>query len=153
MRLALPGCHTEEVQLDMRMRIDEPLDQPREGARYLDAQFLAEFAHQRGIERLARFDLAAGKLPVAGVDFAGRPLPEKNGAVVSRDDGGDDLQQRRRTPEFLNLMAFETERAWSYYRRAERLTEFLSPPGRRVLAAMRENKFNITKPVGYPSRS
>ena len=49
-----------------------------------------------------------------------------------------DLQQRRRTPEFLNLMAFETERAWSYYRRAERLTEFLSPPGRRVLAAMRE---------------
>ncbi|MFO0919816.1 MAG: phytoene/squalene synthase family protein [Planctomycetaceae bacterium] len=49
-----------------------------------------------------------------------------------------ELKQRRITPEFMNLMAFETERAWSYYRRAESLKEFLPPAGRRVLGAMQE---------------
>jgi phytoene synthase len=49
-----------------------------------------------------------------------------------------DLKQRRQTQEYLNLMAFETERAWSYYRRAEQLAGFLPPPGKRVLGAMRE---------------
>lgn len=50
----------------------------------------------------------------------------------------DDLQQRVINPEFRRLMAFESERAWSYYRRAEPLLENLSPAGQRVFRAMLE---------------
>jgi phytoene synthase len=50
----------------------------------------------------------------------------------------DDLRARRITKEFRHLMAFETERAWSYYRRSESLLDDLAPAGRRVYRAMRE---------------
>lgn len=50
----------------------------------------------------------------------------------------DDLRRRTINREFRNLMAFETERAWSCYRRAEQLMKYLSPPGQRVLRIMWE---------------
>jgi phytoene synthase len=50
----------------------------------------------------------------------------------------DDLRQQRRNREFRNLMAFETERAWFYYRRSEPLLDDVEPAGRPVLGAMRE---------------
>ena len=50
----------------------------------------------------------------------------------------DDLRRRAINQEFRNLMAFETERAWFCYRRAEHLMAYLPPPGRRVLRIMRE---------------
>ena len=39
----------------------------------LDAEFLAQFAAQRRFDRLARLQLAARKLPVAGADLPGGP--------------------------------------------------------------------------------
>lgn len=50
----------------------------------------------------------------------------------------DELRKGTITREFRNLMAFETERAWSCYRRAESLRAYLPPPGQRVLRIMRE---------------
>ncbi len=50
----------------------------------------------------------------------------------------DDLRARHVTKEFRNLMAFQTERAWSYYQRSEALLDDLAPAGRRVYRAMRE---------------
>lgn len=50
----------------------------------------------------------------------------------------DELRGQLNSREFRNLMAFEIERAWSYYRRAERLTDNLEPDGRAVFGAMRE---------------
>ena len=47
-----------------------------------------------------------------------------------------DLRQQVQNAEFRRLMAFETERAWSYYRKAERLLDDLEPAGRPVLRAM-----------------
>jgi phytoene synthase len=49
-----------------------------------------------------------------------------------------DLAAHRRTAEFRRLMAFESERAWNYYRRAEALSGYLAPAGRKVLRIMRE---------------
>jgi phytoene synthase len=48
----------------------------------------------------------------------------------------DDLQQRVCSRAFHNLMAFETERAWQHYRKAERLTNYLDPSGCRIFRAM-----------------
>lgn len=50
----------------------------------------------------------------------------------------EDLASHRTTREFRNLMAFETERAWSFYRTAEKLLDYLSPAGCKVLRIMRE---------------
>jgi phytoene synthase len=50
----------------------------------------------------------------------------------------DDLWHQRWNREFRNLMAFETERAWFYYRRSEPLLNDLEPAGKPVLRAMRE---------------
>jgi phytoene synthase len=48
----------------------------------------------------------------------------------------DDIRQRVMDDRFFNLMRFETERAKSYYSRAERLFAHLEPHGRRILRAM-----------------
>jgi phytoene synthase len=48
----------------------------------------------------------------------------------------EDLRRGIINREFLNLMAFEAERAWACYRRAEHLMAYLPPPGQRVLRIM-----------------
>lgn len=48
----------------------------------------------------------------------------------------DDLAAQRRDERFDGLMQFEVERARSYYRRAERLFEYLDPPGKPIFSAM-----------------
>jgi len=50
----------------------------------------------------------------------------------------DDLRHQQVGPEFRRLMAFETERAWSYYRQAELLHDDLERAGQPVLRAMLE---------------
>ncbi|TWT55824.1 All-trans-phytoene synthase [Thalassoglobus neptunius] len=45
----------------------------------------------------------------------------------------DDLADQRQSPSFKQLMEFEVERAWSYYRKALPLLECVSPDGRRIL--------------------
>jgi len=50
-----------------------------------------QFAHQRMVWRLARFDLAAGKFPIAGPDFAGGALGEKKGVIWPLKNGGGDF--------------------------------------------------------------
>lgn len=47
-----------------------------------------------------------------------------------------DLRDGRRSPGFVRLMEFQTERARGLYARAAPLLPLLSPPGRRVYAAM-----------------
>ena len=47
-----------------------------------------------------------------------------------------DLAERRVNNAFRRLMQFEVDRAWSYYRRAEALFEYLEPRGRPILRAM-----------------
>ena len=104
-RFALPGEDAEEMQLDVRVRIDEALDQPRRGAAHREAEFLVQFAVQRGARRLARLELAAGKLPVAGVDLAGRALRQQDLAVGADDDGGGDPRERRRHARVFSAAA------------------------------------------------
>ncbi len=48
----------------------------------------------------------------------------------------DDIAQHRRDERFERLMRFEVERAREYYSRAQRLLEYLDPPGRAILSAM-----------------
>lgn len=48
----------------------------------------------------------------------------------------DDLREHRRDERFTALMQFEVERAKACYAQAERLFEWLEPPGRPVYASM-----------------
>ena len=48
----------------------------------------------------------------------------------------EDLIAGKLTPQFRELMRFQTDRAKSYYQRATGLTEYLETPGRRILSAM-----------------
>src|SRR3546814_18744982 len=54
----------------------------------VDAEFLMQLAHQRGLGRLAGVNLAAGELPQAGHGTTHRALGEQHSAV--------DVDQRRR---------------------------------------------------------
>jgi hypothetical protein len=65
--------------------------QPRIGVLDGNAELLVQLAAHCRQRRLSRFDLAAGKLPVAGIDLARRPLPEQKPAVAMEDDGGGDF--------------------------------------------------------------
>jgi 15-cis-phytoene synthase len=48
----------------------------------------------------------------------------------------DDIIHHRRDERFERLMRFEVDRARDYYNRAQRLLEYLDPPGRAILSAM-----------------
>ena len=85
-RLAVECPDAKEMELDVRMRIDEFLHEPGRRAAHDDAELLAELAHQRLLGRLVRFELAARKFPVTGVGLAGRSLREQDVPVAALDD-------------------------------------------------------------------
>ena len=51
-------------------------------------------------------------------------------------DSPDDLRKHVVNDQFLGLMRFQTERAKSYYAKAEQLFAYLEPPGKPILRAM-----------------
>ena len=48
----------------------------------------------------------------------------------------DDIARHCGDPRFVELMRFEVERARSYYKQAEKLFDYIDPPGRPILSAM-----------------
>jgi hypothetical protein len=97
-RLALPREDAEEVELDVRVRIDEALDEPRRGAADGEPQLLVQLAVERRAGRLARFELAAGELPVARVGLARGALRQQHLPVGPQDDRGRDANDARAHP-------------------------------------------------------
>jgi hypothetical protein len=53
------------------------------------AEFLLQFAMQRGFGAFSRLDLATGELPLAGQFLAGRTLRQQDAALFEKD-GADD---------------------------------------------------------------
>ncbi len=89
-KFAFPGKNAKEMQFDMRVRVDEFLDEPWRRAPDDDAQLFAQFAAQRLARRLPGFELAPRKLPVAGVGLALRTLRKQDRAVMTQQDGRGD---------------------------------------------------------------
>ena len=79
-----------------RARAGSPSARPARAAAapMRDAQFLVQLAPQRLLDRLAGLELAAGKLPVAGVDLALGPRGEQEAAVARRS-----ARRPRRRPD------------------------------------------------------
>ena len=89
-RLAFPAGDAPEVQPHPRVRIDVVPQHPRRLFRHRDAQFLVQFADQRGLGGFAGFDLAARKFPQARHGLAFRALCQKHAPVgVDQRDGGN----------------------------------------------------------------
>ena len=61
-------------------------------------------------------------------------LPEED--LVRFGYGADDIALKVRDERFTRLMQFETDRARDYYSRANRLLEYLDPPGVPIFEAM-----------------
>ena len=78
----------------MRVRITELLREPRRGVAHGKAQLLGELAVECRTRRFAGLELAAGKLPVAGVGLAGRALRQQHAAIRALEDRGGDLHER-----------------------------------------------------------
>jgi hypothetical protein len=90
-QFAAPRGDAEEMQPHMGVLIDVLTHEPGRRRQHLDFELLVQLAHQRLARRLAGFDLAAGKFPVAGVEGGGGALAEQKAAVRPQDDGGRDL--------------------------------------------------------------
>src|SRR5437899_1290259 len=73
-RFADPAKHAEEVELDVRMRVDEFLRDPRRRVRDRDAELLLQLACERMSRGFAGLELAAGEFPIAGIGLADRTL-------------------------------------------------------------------------------
>src|SRR5439155_7203908 len=93
MRLAIPGKHAKEIELDVRMGIHESLCEPRRDASYLDAELFGEFANQRVARGFAFLELAARKLPITGIRSAGQALSQQDFAVASHKDRRGDADE------------------------------------------------------------
>src|SRR5205814_10289476 len=90
LQLAAPGSPLAEVQADARVRVVDARVLPRLRIDDVDAQLLVQLARQRGDDRLAALELAARKLPPAGVHLARRPRREQEApAPVDQDADGD----------------------------------------------------------------
>ncbi len=85
-QFAAPSGHPEEVEPHVGVLVDVLAHDPRRRRGHLDFQLLMQFAHQRIARRLARLDLAAGKLPVARIEGVRRALAEQEAAVRAQDD-------------------------------------------------------------------
>ena len=70
LELTLPVEDLAEVQAHAGMLVVDQFDLPRLGRADADAQFLVQFALQGLLDTFARLQLAARKLPIAGVDLA-----------------------------------------------------------------------------------
>ncbi len=101
-RLAVEGEHAEEVELDVRVRVDVLLHDPGRGATHDDAELLDELARERVARRLARLELPARELPVARVGLARGALREQHAAVGAHDDRGRDARHAHRQGRRLN---------------------------------------------------
>jgi hypothetical protein len=93
-RLAAPLEHAKEMKLDVRVRVDVALDEPRRSAHHGEAELFMQLAVERGTRRFAGFQLAAGKFPVARVRLAERTLGQQHVAVRPQDDCRRDADNR-----------------------------------------------------------
>src|SRR5262249_34349384 len=69
--------------------------QPRIGLLHVDAELFVQLAPERSTGRLSWLDLAAGKLPIPGVDLALRTLGEKKFSARPLNHSGNDLNRSR----------------------------------------------------------
>ena len=84
-----PGGYPPEIEAHGGVRVGELAGQPGRAFGDGDAEFFLQLADQRLAYRFAGFDLAAGELPVTGVDLAFWPLgEEKFSPVGAQHDGG-----------------------------------------------------------------
>ena len=75
--LAVPFVDAEEMELDMRMRIDEALDEPRRRAANGRPNSSASSRVSAVARTLAGLELAAREFPVAGEGLAGWTLRQQ----------------------------------------------------------------------------
>ncbi len=116
-RRAFELQHALEVELDVRVLVLVAAHEPWRGAADDDAELLVQFAIERIARRLAGLELAAGKLPVAGVHLARRTLREQH-AAIAQDHRGSDLDDgafawHRRLGPFAMLAGDSARRASS----------------------------------------
>ena len=90
-RFAVPLGDAEKIEPHGGVRIGENPRQPRPGAAHFDAEFFVQLARKGLLGGLAGFDLAAGKLPPAGIHLAGRALREQEGPIGAQDHRRGDL--------------------------------------------------------------
>mgnify|MGYP003493122321 CR=1 FL=1 len=88
--LAVEREHAEEMELDVRVRIDVLLHDPGGGTAHDDAELLDELACERVARRLAGLELAARELPVARVRLARGALGEQHLSIGTKDHRGGD---------------------------------------------------------------
>src|SRR6185503_5822510 len=81
-----PARDAKEIQSHGGVLVDMHAADPWVRRLHVDPQFLVQLALERALGGLAGLDLAAGKLPPAGVDLAGRALREQETAVRPLDD-------------------------------------------------------------------
>ena len=74
MQITDPGRHSKKTDLNSGVRVNKVPRDPRRHCRHPNAKLFLQLTHQGLGETFARFDLAARKLPVAGIGFTGRPL-------------------------------------------------------------------------------
>lgn len=89
-----PSSHPVKEQSDICMGIVELLGYPGKTVLHENAEFFMQFAYQRRLGRLPRFNLAAGKFPIAFINFPGWTLREKKTAIIALDHGRDDGDTR-----------------------------------------------------------
>ena len=75
------------------VRIGEDARDPRRGRAHLDTELLAQLACERRPRVLAGLDLAAGKLPIAGIALSLGALRQQEHAVGALDDSRGDRGQ------------------------------------------------------------
>jgi len=73
------------------MRVGIDARDPGRGLADLDAEFLLQFAGECRARVLARLDLAAGELPVAGIGLALGAAGQEKGPVGPFDDRGGNV--------------------------------------------------------------
>ena len=100
-RFADPAEHAEEIELDVRMRVDEFLRDPRRRVRDRDAELLFQFARERSHGGFTGLELATRKFPIASVGLPNGTLRKQHATIGPRDHGGGDANDahfRRRAP-------------------------------------------------------
>jgi hypothetical protein len=89
LQFAAPSRDAKEVEPHLSVLVVVGPRDPGIGFLHVDAEFFVQFARERCRQRFARFHLAAGELPPAGVYLAGWALRQQERTVGPFDDGRD----------------------------------------------------------------
>ena len=92
-QFTVPSEHAEEMQLDVRVRVNEFLHEPGRGTAHGNPEFLVQLAYEGRTRAFVLLELAPRKFPVAGVRFAGRTLREQHRAVSPDQNRGGDTNE------------------------------------------------------------